>query len=93
MGLADGEGADVVARPARVDGVELFERRGPEHVEDEGELVMVVAAGEEGSPVEHLGEDAADGPDVDGLRVLLETARYPHERAVRWKEASERTST
>lgn len=70
--LAEGEGADVVARSSGVDGVELFEGRGSEDVEDESELVVVVAAGEERSAAEHFAEDAADGPDVDGFRVLLE---------------------
>ena len=51
---------------------ELVERRCPEHVEDERELVVVVAPGEERPPGQHLGEDAADRPDVD--RFLLKSA-------------------
>jgi hypothetical protein len=37
-------------------------------VEDLVELVDVVAALEEGAAAEELGEDAADGPDVDWAR-------------------------
>jgi hypothetical protein len=48
-------------------------RRGgrAEHVDDEAELLQVVAAGEEGFAREELGEDAADGPHVDGGAVVL----------------------
>ena len=66
--LADGERADVVARAARGDAVELLERRRADHVQDQVELVPVVPPGEERPPVQQLGEDAADGPDVDGLQ-------------------------
>lgn len=36
-------------------------------VQDEGELVVVVAPREEGFAGQHLGKDAADGPDVNGF--------------------------
>ena len=52
--------------------VELVERGRAEDVEYEGELVVVVASGEERLAAQHLCEDAADAPDVDGLGVLLE---------------------
>ena len=65
--LADGQRADVVARAARRDPVELLERRRTDHVQDQVELVPVVPPGEERPPVEQLGEDAAHSPDVDRL--------------------------
>ena len=64
----DGQRADVVARAARGDAVELLERRRADHVQDQVELVPIVPPGEERPPVQQLGEDAADGPDVDGLQ-------------------------
>lgn len=36
------------------------------------QLVKVVLPGEDGPVGEHLREDAADGPDVDGLGVALQ---------------------
>ena len=70
--LPERERADVVpASPGR-DRVELVERGRAEDVEDERELMVVVPAGEKGFPREHLGQDAADAPDVDRFCVLLE---------------------
>lgn len=42
------------------------------HVEDEIELVSVVATREEGPASEELGQDAADRPDVNGFSIHLE---------------------
>lgn len=57
--------AHVVLRPRRADPRQrLFVRRAQD-VQDLVELVDVVAALEEGAPAEELGQDAADGPDVD----------------------------
>ena len=39
------------------------------------QLVEVMLPGEDGPVGEHLGEDAADGPDVDGLGVALQRER------------------
>mmetsp|Transcript_31866 Transcript_31866/g.98600 ORF Transcript_31866/g.98600 Transcript_31866/m.98600 type:complete len:389 (+) Transcript_31866:276-1442(+) len=50
---------------------ELLLRRLAEQVADELQLGEVVLALEERAPQHHLGEDAADGPDVDGGRVAL----------------------
>lgn len=36
------------------------------------EVRLTVATGEEGLAGEHLGEDASNGPDIDGLCVFLE---------------------
>jgi hypothetical protein len=70
--LADRKRADVLARAAGGDAVVFVEAGGAEDVEDEGELVVVVPAGKERAGGEQLGEDAADGPDVDGLGVARE---------------------
>lgn len=45
-------------------GVDDVVRRGAEELGNDGELVHVVLAGEEGLALEHLGEDAAGAPDV-----------------------------
>lgn len=65
--LAERKGTDVVPRSAGRDGVELVERRCAQHVQDKRELMVVVAAGEQGLPGEHLREDTPDGPYVDRL--------------------------
>lgn len=44
--FAEGQRADIVARSSRGDGVELVEGRRAEDVQDERELVVVVATGE-----------------------------------------------
>mmetsp|Transcript_4013 Transcript_4013/g.8614 ORF Transcript_4013/g.8614 Transcript_4013/m.8614 type:complete len:213 (-) Transcript_4013:606-1244(-) len=54
-----------------VDALEVFLRRSSDHVDDEAQLVQVVAALKECLPPEHLGENAADGPRVDRHRVRL----------------------
>jgi hypothetical protein len=73
-----GEGSpDVIPRSSRVDGIELVERRRAKNVEDKGELVVVVAAGEDRLAREHLGKDASDGPDVDGLGCNPSLGFYP----------------
>ena len=43
LALLEGEGAEVVARAVRGDGVEVVEGGSSEYVEDEGQLVMVCA--------------------------------------------------
>jgi hypothetical protein len=53
------------------DGVDDVVGRGAQELGDDGELVDVVLAGEEGLALEHLGEDAAGAPDVDLDVVLL----------------------
>lgn len=70
--LAQGHGANVVTRATAVDVVELLERRRAENIEDQRELLMIVAAREERAAGEHLGQDASDGPHIDRLGVLLE---------------------
>lgn len=44
---------------------------GTEELGDDGELMDVILAGEEGSALEHLGENTASRPDVDSNIVLL----------------------
>ena len=53
------------------DAIEIIGAGGAENTEDVVELVEVVLAREDGAVGEHLGQDAAHGPDVDGLRVAL----------------------
>jgi hypothetical protein len=59
------EVADVFLRAGRADAGECFLVGSAEEVQDLVELVDVVAAFEEGTATEQLGEDAADGPDID----------------------------
>ena len=70
--LPERERADVLAGPVGGDGVEVVDRGRAEHVEDDAQLVVVVPAGEERLAGEHLGQDAADGPEVDRFCVRLE---------------------
>lgn len=71
LALAEGQCADVVARSARGDRVELVKRWRTEHVEDQRQLVVVVAPREERLAREHLREDAPDRPDVNSLKVQV----------------------
>ena len=57
--------ADVLLGAGGADARERLLVGGAEDVQDLVELVDVVAALEEGAAAEELGEDAADGPDVD----------------------------
>ena len=66
--LADGQRSDVIARATGGDAVELLQTRRADDVEDEIQLVAVVAPGEQRSTGQHFGEDAAHRPDVDGLK-------------------------
>ena len=63
--LFEGQRAEVVAGPRRGDLVEVVEAGRAEDLEDERELVVVVAPWKERAPGQHLGEDAADRPHVD----------------------------
>lgn len=47
-----------------------------QHAEDVVELVQIVLAREDGAVGQHLGQDAAYGPDVDGLGVALNTKQH-----------------
>ena len=48
---------------------------GSKNTQNVFQLVEVMLPGEDGPVGEHLGEDAADGPDVDGLGVALQRER------------------
>lgn len=80
--LAEGKGTDVVARSASCDGIELIKRRCTQYVQDESELVVIIAAGEEWLPGEHFRQDAADRPYVDRLveDMLSQMGTRVHER-------------
>ena len=54
------------------DGLQVLLAGGPEHAHDVVQLVQVMLAGEDGAVGEHLGQDAAHGPHVDGLVVTLD---------------------
>lgn len=68
--LAARVGAQILAGPGQTHAGEVGGRRRAKHLEDEQQLVAIVLAGEEGLAEMHLGEDAADGPDVDRIGVL-----------------------
>lgn len=53
--------------------VEVFQRGRAKYTEDESQLVVVVATGEEGFSAKHLSEDAADGPNINCFSVLFES--------------------
>jgi len=52
-------------------GVDNIIRRSAKKLRDDGELIDVIFAGEEGLALQHLGEDAASTPDVDLDIVFL----------------------
>ena len=56
---------------ARDERVELRLLRPPREGNDAAELVDVVVPWKQGPPLQELGEDAPNGPHVDGRRVLL----------------------
>lgn len=53
-----------------LDLVDQLGRGTAEELGDHSELLFLRARGQEGLPDDELGEDAADGPDVDGAGVL-----------------------
>ena len=63
----EGQRANVITRPPRRDRVELIQRRRPEDIEDERQLMVVVAPGEQRLSGQHLRKDAADRPYIDRL--------------------------
>ncbi len=70
--FAEGKRANILARSAGRNSIKVVYRWCSENVENDGKLMMIIPAREEGFSREHLCEDAADGPHVDGTRVLLE---------------------
>lgn len=52
-------------------GVDNIIRRSAQELGNDGELVHVVLAGEQGLALEHLGKDAASAPDIDLDVVFL----------------------
>lgn len=66
--LPDGQRSDVIARATGGDAVELLQTRRADDVEDELQLVAVVAPREQRTPGQHFGEDAAHSPYIDGLK-------------------------
>lgn len=54
----------------------LVELRGAEHVDDHSQLVVVSVGAKEGQAIEHhSGDDAPEGPHVDGVVVVLLLSR------------------
>lgn len=80
-GVSVGQGGDELEGVHRADGVDDVLRGRAQKVGDDGELVDVVLAGEERLALDHLGEDAARGPDVD-LDVVLLPGEHDLGRAV-----------
>lgn len=52
--------------------VEVLQRWRAQDTQNEGELVVIVTTGEKRFAAEHFSQNAADGPDIDSLSVLLE---------------------
>lgn len=69
--LALGQGLDETERVFGADGLDYLIWWCAEELSDDGKLVDVVLAWEEGLAFEHLGKDASCTPDVDGNVVLL----------------------
>mmetsp|Transcript_359 Transcript_359/g.1242 ORF Transcript_359/g.1242 Transcript_359/m.1242 type:complete len:213 (-) Transcript_359:323-961(-) len=72
--------AERLARPAREDGLEVWQRRhararflsgGAKLAENLVELVDLGVSGEQGRSAGELGEDATGGPDVNDVEVVL----------------------
>ena len=61
-------GGDVIGQARHAGPVPLG--GGADGLADEIELVHVAVAGQEGGAQDELGEDEADGPDVDGAGVV-----------------------
>ena len=68
---SEGERGEVAARLVIEDGGEVLLCGGAQHAHDVVELVQVVLAGEDWSVGDHLSQDTADCPDIDGLVVSL----------------------
>lgn len=58
------------------DALEVLLAGGAQHTKDVVELVQVVLAGEDGTVRQHLGQDAAHRPDVDGLSIALNRKQH-----------------
>mmetsp|Transcript_10237 Transcript_10237/g.32369 ORF Transcript_10237/g.32369 Transcript_10237/m.32369 type:complete len:307 (-) Transcript_10237:291-1211(-) len=67
----DGQRLDKLVRLVVCDPLEVLLGGGAEHVDDQPQLVQVVAPFEEGLACNHLCKDAAARPDVDGSGVVL----------------------
>lgn len=65
--FAEGKCANVVPRTPCGDGVEFIECRRSQHIENQGELMVIIAPREERFPRQHLCEDASNRPHVDSL--------------------------
>lgn len=68
--VALGELADVLARQVVADKAHVVARRCAQHRDRALDLVQVVVTWEEGSTPKQLGEDAAQGPDVERVGVM-----------------------
>ena len=71
---SDRQGADIVLCTRRADAAEGIFRRCAEVVQDLVELVNVIPALEDRATSKKLGEDTADGPDVNCCRLRSNTA-------------------
>jgi len=69
--LLEWKRADVLASTARLDAIVVFHRWCSKDVKNEGELVVIILAWEKRLPTQHLGKNAANTPNINGLGILL----------------------
>ena len=65
--LADGQRADIIARPTRSDPIKLLQRRCADDIKYQIELVAIVTAREQRLSVQQLRKNAPDSPKVNRL--------------------------
>lgn len=56
----------------RRDGIKIIKGRCTENIENDADLMVIVSTREERPTRKHLGQDAADGPKVNGFGVRFE---------------------
>lgn len=80
-GISVGQGLDKTQGVFGADGLDHVGRRRAQELCDDGELVDVVTAGEKRLALDHLGQNAPDGPEVH-LGVVLLPRQHDLRRSV-----------
>ena len=70
--LSERQRPNVIPTSSRPNGVKLIQRRCARHVQYERQLMVIISPGKKWFSREHLGEDAAHGPNVNGFGILPE---------------------
>jgi hypothetical protein len=70
--LPDGKCSKIVAGASRSDRIELVKRRSSKDIEDEIQLVTVIASREQWTSRNHFRKDATNAPYINRLGVTLE---------------------